>query len=103
MNTGLLWYDRDPKIPFARKVREAADRYREKYGVDANTCYVNPATLPPAASVPGLELRTRTSIRPDHFWVGVSADAQPAPAEPATIETLPAAATAPPRRKRRAA
>lgn len=97
MLVGLLWYDKDPKIPFAQKVEEAAERYREKYGVEPNTCYVNPTTLPAGVVVPGFELRVWATIRPDHFWIGVSEDAQPAPRitpvetalPPAPVETRP--------------
>ena len=32
MNWGLLWFDDNPRVPFVAKVREAAERYRAKYG-----------------------------------------------------------------------
>ncbi len=102
MNMGILWYDKDARTSLAQKVYEAAECYREKFGVAANTCYVNPAMLADAGSVPGFELRARASIRPHHFWIGVDADAKPAPAVADTAST-PAVVDAAPRRRRRAA
>jgi len=101
VNIGILWYDQNPKTPLAQKVYEAAERYREKFGVAANTCYVNPVMLDSETRVPGFELRTRASIRPHHYWVGMAADAQPAPATQA--ETAANGVDTAPRRRRRAA
>ena len=73
METGLLWYD-DSKVDFASKVREAAQRYREKFGKSPDRCYVNPASLPNKGkkpSVKGIKLLTSPTIQPHHFWVGV--------------------------------
>jgi len=101
VNIGILWYDKDPKTSLAQKVYEAAERYREKFGVAANTCYVNPDMVAGETRVPGFELRTRASIRPHHYWVGTAADAQPAPA--AEAETAANGVDTAPRRRRRAA
>jgi hypothetical protein len=73
METGLLWYD-DSKADFASKVREAAQRYRQKFGKSPNRCYVNPASLPGKGrkpSVKGIKVVTSPKIQPHHFWVGV--------------------------------
>ncbi|HID86222.1 MAG TPA: hypothetical protein EYP55_02460 [Anaerolineae bacterium] len=96
MKVGLLWYDDDPKRPFAEKIEAAARRYREKFGVRPNTCYVNPASLPEVANVRRPTVRevegpeTPASVRegngrlrqikvvttpiilPNHFWLGVA-------------------------------
>ncbi len=104
MKVGLLWFDKDPKIPFAQKIYEAAERYEEKFGVTPNTCYVHPSTLPAGAVVPGFELRARATILPHHFWLGIAEDAQPAPTPEVAPEPLPLPEPeARPRRKRRAA
>src|SRR3954464_9663938 len=92
MHVGLMWYDKDPKISFVQKIEEAAERYRDRFGVEPNTCYVNPTTLPEGAVVPGLELRVRPTIRPHHLWIGVAPDAPPAPRPdpaPAVVEPAP--------------
>jgi hypothetical protein len=73
MKTGLLWYD-DSKVDFASKVREAAQRYREKFGRSPDRCYVNPASLPgngEKVSLKGIKVLTSATIQPNHFWVGV--------------------------------
>jgi hypothetical protein len=82
METGLLWYDGDPKRSLEDKIGQAAERYREKYGRWPNTCYVHPQA---AGNHAGDELdlayqarNPRTTIRvisaPNillhHFWVG---------------------------------
>jgi len=45
VKVGLLWFDDDPRRSLAEKIEEAARRYREKFGMDPDTCYVNPSTL----------------------------------------------------------
>lgn len=80
MRVGLLWFDNDPARSVAAKARDAARRYREKFGVQPDTCYVNSAALTgdelviplqaPENAV--LRLRPALNIRPHHFWVGVA-------------------------------
>ena len=73
MKIGLLWYD-DSQVDLATKVREAAQRYEEKYGKPPNRCYVNPASLPEgekAFSLNGIKIVTCPSVLPNHLWVGV--------------------------------
>jgi hypothetical protein len=45
MNTGLLWYDNDPKTTLEDKIGRAAQRYQEKYGRWPNTCFVHPLAM----------------------------------------------------------
>jgi hypothetical protein len=73
VETGLLWYD-DSQADFASKVRNAAQRYREKFGRRPDRCYVNPASLPgngEKVSPNGIKVMTSPTIQPNHFWVGV--------------------------------
>ena len=96
MKSGLLWYDADPKKPIWTKIEEAAQRYYEKFGVQPNTCFVNPSALPPknetdslatgvVEDVPHsrkahapprhparLNVSAKTTILPNHIWLGVS-------------------------------
>ena len=44
MKNGLLWYDGSTR-PFEEKVREAAERYRDKWDRWPDTCYVHPKAL----------------------------------------------------------
>lgn len=74
MEVGLLWYD-DSKTDFATKVREAGERYEEKFGRKPNRCYVNPTCLP-EDGVPanGIKVVTSPGVLPHHFWVGVGSN-----------------------------
>ncbi|HAL61172.1 MAG TPA: hypothetical protein DCP08_02035 [Chloroflexi bacterium] len=78
MRVGLLWFDDDPKKEVSLKVKEAAQRYLEKFGRRPNVCYVSPATLPLPLDPPGpagihldgLRVLSSPLVLPDHFWVG---------------------------------
>lgn len=82
MRVGLLWFDDDPKKEVSLKVKEAAERFFEKFGRRLNLCYVSPATLllPQDAEcigtkgvhLDGLHLLPSPHVLPDHFWVGES-------------------------------
>jgi hypothetical protein len=79
MQVGLLWYDGDPARGVATKAVEAARRYREKFGVAPDTCYVHRAAIAGVDTVVPLQdgassvlrLRPAANILPNHFWVGV--------------------------------
>ncbi len=45
LEIGLLWYDNGAD-DLGGSVARAAARYKERFGVDPNVCYVHPATLP---------------------------------------------------------
>ncbi|MGB5931710.1 MAG: hypothetical protein WBH57_01405 [Anaerolineae bacterium] len=73
MRVGLLWFDDDPKKELSLKVKEAAERYFEKFGRRPNLCYVSPATLPlQGIHLDGLRILSSPLVLPDHFWVGES-------------------------------
>jgi hypothetical protein len=72
METGLLWFDDNPKLSFAAKVDSAARRYRERFGRLPDVCYVHPQTLVGAMCMPDhVQVMPLSTVRPDHFWVGV--------------------------------
>src|SRR5260370_9692167 len=85
IETGLLWYDDDSRRPVAVKIAEAAQRYRERVGLEPTTCQLNPAQAPtPAAEQPrrkrrdaqaalsiGLRLVPTATLRPNYFFVGI--------------------------------
>lgn len=78
MQTGLLWFDDDPRRPLSAKIQDAALRYQEKFGTPPDTCFVNRAEVGGAEVVVpagGLSLRVVPSVRilAHHFWVGVDA------------------------------
>jgi hypothetical protein len=75
MLMGLLWFDNDPHRSVVAKVEEAARRYREKFGITPNTCYVNQATLNgQELTVPfegrALRVLPASNILAHHFWIG---------------------------------
>ena len=82
MNTGMLWFDNDPKTTLEVKVQQAADYYRHKYGRTPDLCMVNPGFLEKiqaqvdAPQSGKIRIRPLRSIMPGHLWIGVD---QPLP------------------------
>lgn len=77
MRIGLLWYDNDPKKALEQRVREAMERYREKFGRAPNTCYIHPADLNGRAlTLEGVRVLVASNILRNHVWVGYDEDAQ---------------------------
>lgn len=86
MESGLLWYDGDPKQPLEAKIERAAERYRQKYGHWPNTCYVHPQAVAgqnggeaglacrPRDSVALIRVLSAPNILLHHFWLGESND-----------------------------
>jgi hypothetical protein len=77
MNTGMLWFDNDPKAELSVKVQRAAIYYRDKYGKTPNLCFVHPSMICLPAETPGtslksagVEIRPNRSILPNHLWIG---------------------------------
>jgi hypothetical protein len=72
MNTGMLWFDNDPKADFLVKINRATEYYLKKYGQKPDLCYVNPGMKfePPPKTI-GIDVQTDHMILPDHFWLGV--------------------------------
>lgn len=72
MNTGMLWFDNDPRKDLVTKITLAAEYYTRKYGCRPDLCFVNPASagqmLPKTA---GIEVRSHQMILPNHFWLGL--------------------------------
>lgn len=72
MKTGMLWFDNDPKLDLFSKVQRAAVYYKEKYGQDANMCYVHPNMINEEKPITGfVEVCSKTTILPHHYWIGV--------------------------------
>jgi alkyl sulfatase BDS1-like metallo-beta-lactamase superfamily hydrolase len=79
MQTGLLWFDNDPNREMARKIEDAARRYKERFGVAPNICYVNQAALGEGElrlALQGnqaalLRVVPASNVLLHHFWVGV--------------------------------
>ena len=83
MNTGMLWFDNDPKTSLKSKIIRAADYYRKKYGRVPNLCLVHPAALSGSGTGPStfagakveslgvLTVRGYRPVLPGHLWIGV--------------------------------
>jgi hypothetical protein len=72
VQTGLLWFDDNPRVSFASKVENAARRYRERFGRSPDVCYVHPETLGGASALPArVQVIALSTVRPDHFWIGM--------------------------------
>ncbi len=75
MNTGMLWFDNDPKADLETKVQRAVDYYHKKYGKQPNICFVHPSMLNTSPlNTRGVELRTDHMVLPHHFWISVQAN-----------------------------
>ena len=72
METGMLWFDNDPKSTLQGKIALAAKYYAGKYGRIPDTCYVNPSGLPDGLMQVGpIRVRAWRSVMPSHLWIGV--------------------------------
>jgi hypothetical protein len=77
MNTGLLWFDDDPRRKLEDKVLRAAVHYERKYGQSPNMCFVHPSAINgngkgKVMKAGGIEIRPGRSVLLHHFWLGVS-------------------------------
>jgi hypothetical protein len=63
----LGWFDDTRKKDPGEKITEAVERYVAKYGEQPTMCLVNEADM---TTLDGLEVKTASFIRPNHFWVG---------------------------------
>ena len=71
MRTGLLWYDDDPERSLEEKVRQAAQRYCQKFGTPPDVCYVHPSVLgdEQVQGVDGIRVATLPHVLRYHFLV----------------------------------
>jgi hypothetical protein len=73
METGMLWFDNDPKTALAVKIERAADYYRQKYGRIPDLCLVHPSMLGENAPAEGrITVRPYRPVLPGHLWIGIA-------------------------------
>jgi len=77
IEVGLLWYDDSPGLTFVEKIKRAASRHKQKYGVVADFCYVHSAVFDSAKEVTSLRVgdifvAPLPTVLRHHFWIGVS-------------------------------
>ncbi len=72
MNTGMLWFDNDPKTALDQKIQQAAAYFRAKYGQFPDVCLVHPSMLAePQHRAGRVTVRPLRIIAPNHLWIGV--------------------------------
>ena len=80
MNTGMLWFDNDPKTALTAKIERAATYYHKKYGRKPNLCLIHPNALENPATAGGasenpkigkITVRPYRPVLPGHLWIGV--------------------------------
>lgn len=80
MKIGMLWFDGDRSVDLSTRIERAAVYYREKYGRMPNLCLLHPKTSGESTPrlVSGVKILTNFSVLPDHFWLGIEEQTQPA-------------------------
>jgi hypothetical protein len=77
MNTGMLWFDNDPKTALMSKIERAVDYYHKKYGRKPNLCLIHPTALENSnekakrGKAKGITVRPYRPVLPGHLWIGV--------------------------------
>lgn len=70
----LMWFDPARNKSPARKIAEAADRYRGKFGHDPTAVLCNPADATADATV---QVYACPFIGRHHYWIGIPEGAVP--------------------------
>lgn len=74
MKVGMLWFDNSKQRDLDTKIERATSYYEKKYGQKPNVCFVHPSMVAeeekPQAQ--GIEIRSMTTVLPNHFWIGVN-------------------------------
>ena len=72
MNTGMLWFDNDPKTALSAKIERAVNYYFKKYGRQPNLCLIHPNALEKEKPESGkVMVRPYRPVLPGHLWIGV--------------------------------
>lgn len=71
MQTGMLWFDNDPKTALTVKVERAANYYRQKYGRAPDLCLVHPSAADKEIMAGKIIVRPYRPVLPGHFWLGM--------------------------------
>ena len=72
MNTGMLWYDSNPKTDLSSKIKRAATYYHQKYGKKPDLCFVHPSIVKKSSKTEnGIMIQPNNLVLPHHFWIGI--------------------------------
>ncbi len=73
MNSGMLWFDNDPKADLPTKILRAATYFQRKYGRTPDLCFIHPSMLSgEERSANGIEICPSRSVQLHHLWIGTS-------------------------------
>jgi len=77
METGLLWFDDDPRRELEDKVLRAAAYYERKYGQAPDLCFVHPSAFNgngkrQVKKAGAVEIRPGRTVLRHHFWLGMA-------------------------------
>jgi len=79
MNTGMLWFDNDPKTSLSAKIERAVEYYKKKYGRRPNLCLIHPRAVESStassksdgSAQTGIVVRPYRPVLPGHLWIGI--------------------------------
>ncbi len=71
METGMLWFDNDPRRDLPAKINQAVDYYQKKYGKKPEVCFVHPSAVNETQRLNGVEIRSSQMVLPNHLWIGL--------------------------------
>jgi len=73
MDTGMLWFDNDPRTNLETKILKASQYYQNKYGASPTLCFVHPSMLAQQQKqVNAIEIRSSRKVLPFHLWLGIA-------------------------------
>lgn len=78
MEIGMMWFDNKRK-PFSEIIEEASEHFKQKYGLEANLCLINPSGMPTDEEgnflheerIGNIKIRSSSSVMPNNYWLGV--------------------------------
>jgi hypothetical protein len=72
MNTGMLWFDNDPKLNLLSKIEKATTYYKQKYGITPTICYLHPSMINKEPTQSNwIDIRPNQLVLPNHLWIGL--------------------------------
>ncbi|MEZ4767655.1 MAG: hypothetical protein R2844_04440 [Caldilineales bacterium] len=77
---GWMWFDDDPKTSLEDKLRQASERYRQKFGHKPRLCYINGGALAePQPAIGALQTRGVGNVSPGYFLFVVESEPSASP------------------------
>lgn len=68
---GMMWLDDTVGRSTADKIARAVVRYAQKFGHEANVCYVHPDMIAGYVARVGIQVLPAKHVMPNYFWLGV--------------------------------